>query len=302
MPKLVVQLSGGLGNQMFQYANARALSLLNNLDLVIDDWSGFYRDHQYKRKYELKTFPIKGRIANFYEVAPFLYVSFRRKFKKKFALPNKFFFGNYLEEQLDINNHSKFFQNDLCKINLNKNTWIKGYWQSPNYFEKYKEVILNELYPSPPLDDNFKSLGREISNSNSLALGLRFYEESKDPSIHSLNKKTKSIFQINNLIKSIRKNNPNIRFFVFCTHRSKHLEEINLPNDTIYVTPEDGYKGTLNNIWLLSQCKHHIFNNSTFYWWGAWLSSKLYRTEKQIIYAADNFINRDGLLKTWNSF
>lgn len=302
MPKLVVQLSGGLGNQMFQYANARALSLINNLDLVIDDWSGFYRDYQYKRKFELKTFPIKGRVANFYEVTPFLYVSLRRMFKKKFTLFNNFFFGNFLEEQLDINNNSKFFLNDLHKMNLNKNTWIKGYWQSPYYFEKYKDIIQNELFPPTPIDENFKSLGKKISDSNSLALGVRFYEESKDPSAHSHNQKNKSMLQINNVVKNIRKNYPNIRFFVFCTHRSKHLQGINLPNDTIFVTPEDGYEGTLNNIWLLSQCKHHIFNNSTFYWWGAWLSSKLYRTEKQIIYAADNFINRDGLLKTWNRF
>ena len=50
MPKLIVQLQGGLGNQMFQYATARSISLKNNLDLVIDDWSGFFRDVHHQRK------------------------------------------------------------------------------------------------------------------------------------------------------------------------------------------------------------------------------------------------------------
>lgn len=41
-PKLIVQLNGGLGNQMFQYACARSLALRNGLELVLDDWSGFF--------------------------------------------------------------------------------------------------------------------------------------------------------------------------------------------------------------------------------------------------------------------
>jgi hypothetical protein len=80
------------------------------------------------------------------------------------------------------------------------------------------------------------------------------------------------------------------------------LKKLNLPKKTIFVTPEDGYTGSIENLWLLSQCKHHIFNNSSFYWWGAWLSSKFYKNNNQTIYAADNFINKDGLPKSWYKF
>ena len=194
------------------------------------------------------------------------------------------------------------YQPELQKISLNKNTWVKGYWQSYYYFEKYKYLIQDELTPPPPEHKNFKLLGKEISNSDSVALGIRVYEESNNPVSHALNKKTKNIFEINKVINNVRKKFPNFRFFVFSTRRFNFFKEINFPNNTVFVTHDDGFKGTIERMWLLSQCKHHIFNNSTFYWWGAWLSSKNYQADEQKIYASDNFINCDGLLKEWKKF
>ncbi|OBU76944.1 hypothetical protein A9P98_12010 [Cylindrospermopsis raciborskii CS-505] len=60
MKKTVVLLKGGLGNQMFQYAFARSISLKNSSKLVIDNWSGFTFDYKYHRQYELGTFSIVG--------------------------------------------------------------------------------------------------------------------------------------------------------------------------------------------------------------------------------------------------
>ena len=58
----------------------------------------------------------------------------------------------------------------------------------------------------------------------------------------------------------------------------------------------------MDKIWLLSQCKHHIFNNSTFYWWGAWLSSINHKHSDQDIFASDNFLNDNIVLNKWKKF
>jgi hypothetical protein len=42
--------------------------------------------------------------------------------------------------------------------------------------------------------------------------------------------------------------------------------------------------------------------NSSYYWWGAWLSRKYYDPEEQEIFAADNFINKDSELPQWQLF
>ncbi|EKD98147.1 MAG: hypothetical protein ACD_23C00563G0001, partial [uncultured bacterium] len=63
-PTLVIpRIYGGLGNQLFCYAAARRLALVNNADLAIDDVSGFVHDHAYRRQYQLDHFAIPCRKA-----------------------------------------------------------------------------------------------------------------------------------------------------------------------------------------------------------------------------------------------
>ena len=61
--KLIARIKGGLGNQLFCYAAARRLALVNNAELVIDDVTGFVRDRQYRRQYALDRFQIPARKA-----------------------------------------------------------------------------------------------------------------------------------------------------------------------------------------------------------------------------------------------
>jgi len=77
---------------------------------------------------------------------------------------------------------------------------------------------------------------------------------------------------------------------------------ITLPENSNYLTHDDGFVGTNERLWLLTQCKHHIFTNSSYYWWGAWLSEANFLNEKQLILAADNFINIDGIPDKWKKF
>jgi hypothetical protein len=88
---------------------------------------------------------------------------------------------------------------------------------------------------------------------------------------------------------------PNAKLFVFCTHRSPIFTEFDLPGSTVFVIRDDGYEGSLESLWLLSQCKHHIFTNSSYYWWGAWLAEGLHskRCHFQHVFQTDNFTNQD---------
>ncbi|MCD4742989.1 MAG: hypothetical protein K8R67_10995, partial [Desulfobacteraceae bacterium] len=56
--KIIPRILGGLGNQLFCYAAARRLALMNNAELVIDAVSGFVRDCNYQRYYQLDHFSI----------------------------------------------------------------------------------------------------------------------------------------------------------------------------------------------------------------------------------------------------
>lgn len=143
-----------------------------------------------------------------------------------------------------------------------------------------------------------------MREGESVALGIRIYEESTAPAAHARGRLVKTMAQVNDAITGLRRKLHHAQFFVFCTHRSQQLAKLNLPSDAVYVTCEDGYTGSLETLWLLAQCRHHVFTNSSYYWWGAWLSAAVYGgvSGGQLIYAADNFINRDGLCAEWTKF
>jgi hypothetical protein len=297
MRKLCVQLSGGLGNQMFQYAAARAFALDNQLQLVLDRWSGFARDKQYKRNYELNRLPIKKLLANFLMRLPLWMFRVECKlFRLTSDTFQKKWYGDFFIE------HTFNFSSNLFSLSPGMNIWMLGYWQSPRYFHGHENLLQIELMPPEPSNKLFVDLAQLIAQSDSVSVGVRLYEESINPADHALNGKVKTVEDINKAITKMRAARPSARFFIFCSHHSTELDKLNLPGDTIFVTPDHGFRDAVDCLWLLTRCKHHIFTNSSFYWWGAWLSQVLYKQEEQLIYAADNFINTDGLCEHWNRF
>lgn len=295
--KLIVQLKGGLGNQMFQYACARALALQNEVDLVVDDWSGFVRDVQYRRNYELDALPIQARITKPWERLPIWINRLDHRItNKELDLVEKRWYGRF------INETAFKWLPELHEVPLEESTWITGYWQSPLYFDDYADWIRRELNPKPSRKSKFVEMAKQINSSDSVAVGVRLYEESKNPNAHASSGHLKSAEQIREAVFRICRLRPKAKFFVFCTHRSSLLYDIGLPSNSIFVTHDDGYMGTLDRLWLIAQCRHHLFTNSTFYWWGAWLSMYFWKEENQIIMAADNFINSDSLCVDWLTF
>jgi len=295
--KLVVRLKGGLGNQMFQYAMSRALALRNGADLVLDTWTGFMRDTQYRRNYELGTLPIKGHNANPLEVIPVFLKGFEDRLVNECSnwLCNRPY-GIFINE-------TKFeFLEEVYNFQMNKSCWVSGYWQSPKYFKNCEYLIEKELLPPEPADNKFAALGEKMHREQSVAVGIRLYEESNDPAAHSRDGRIKAIREINNVVEKIAVSVPNSVFYVFCTHKNRILKELKCPSVMKFITHDDGFMGTVERLWLLTQCRHHIMNNSSFYWWGAWLSSVAHKGKKQIVFAADNFWNKDILPRGWNLF
>ncbi len=312
MVRTHVALSGGLGNQMFQYAAARSLAQRVGAELVLDNWSGFVRDRQYRRTYELGALPIQGRVARSAERLPIWLYRWKHRGGRPSSQPiERHWFGDFLVEAADEarsglgENHLQIsfsHQPLFHQFAPRRSSWVVGYWQSPRYFENITPDLQLELMPPQPTDARFRALGEELQRSESVALGVRLYEESANPAFHAFGGSLKGIPEIRSAVERLRSARPAARFYVFCTHRAPLLEQLQLPADTVFVTPEGGYSDTLNTLWLLSRCQHHIFTNSSYYWWGAWLSAAVRGGEAQLIIAADNFINRDGLCAAWERF
>ena len=131
---IVVELQGGMGNQMFQYALGRHLAIINNTRLYLD--TCYLNDRRPKkgftfRTYDLDIFNIEA------EIAP-------RAISKKYGLHKSIFrklFNLVIEPKpLRFISEKKFTFN-AALLNLKDNIYLNGYWQSEKYFIAIQEII-----------------------------------------------------------------------------------------------------------------------------------------------------------------
>jgi hypothetical protein len=301
--KLIALLAGGLGNQMFQYAAARHIAEKTNSELFVDTSTGFLLDYKYRRKYGLNGFNIKAQPATLFQRIPIILQLIQNGginiVEKRIKIPKPVtqrLYGKILVED------RRSVVDDVLNYRAETTTWMIGYWQSYLYFKGSERIVYNELRPPTPKDSSVISLGNLMRCNNSIAVGVRLYEESSNPGSHSRTGELKSVDEIRRVVQKMQAIYSDGRFFIFCTHRHPILEQIGLPKDSFYVTHDDGFGNTNDRLWLLSQCCHHIFTNSSFYWWGAWLSSMDREKGGQKIFAADNFVNSNQLLPEWEPF
>jgi hypothetical protein len=75
------------------------------------------------------------------------------------------------------------------------------------------------------------------------------------------------------------------------------LGRLALPGPVHYVTNDETPESPAGTLWLMTQCRHHILSNSSFYWWAAWLAER--DRPGGVIIASDMFVNRDTIPDRW---
>ena len=260
--KIIVRLVGGLGNQLFIYAAARRLSIVNNVELILDHESGFERDYKYKRHYQLRNFEINCRKASTKErLEPLPRI--RRKLLK------------YANQLLSFNNRKFVFQEkieyDSRLLNYKPTGVIRmeGYWQSENYFKDIEAVIKKDLKIIPPNDSLNLSLAESMSKCVSVAIHVRFFNPVNETTASNV---CESYYR--EAISEIQSRLKVEHFFIFSDNPELARELLALDvNSSTLISHNKGDENSYADMWLMTKCKHFIIANSTFSWWGAWLSN-----------------------------
>ena len=260
---VIAVLTGGIGNQLFIYAAARYISIINNAELLLDDFTGFKNDLTYFRNFQLNHFNIKCRIASknecFYPFRNIRKISLL--FLNKIGIQNKIIF--YDEKDISFNP-------EFINKKFKKNYFIEGYFQSEKYFLNIEDIIRSDLEFIKPTDKVNLEWEKVILNKvNSVAVHIRFFEsvENKDNSNLQLDYYDRAFEYINNVIL-------NPHFFIFSDNHIHAKKIVQLWKcDYTLVTTNNNQINSYADLWLLSLCDNFIIANSTFSWWGAWLSN-----------------------------
>jgi hypothetical protein len=260
--KVIVRIKGGLGNQLFCYAAARRLAVINDCELVIDNVSGFKRDFAYNRRYALTPFNILCRLASSSErLEPFGRIT--RAVKKTIANTQAFENRSYVEQEFIE------FDKRLLDLKPKSNVYLDGLWQSEHYFKDIEDIIRNDLKITSPNDKKNKEMAALINQKNAVSLHVRWFNSADSASLShnlSINYYKKAIAIIESKVSS-----PHFFLFSDDPNSAKKLLGIQGENITV-VEHNQSEEMAYADLWLMSQCKFFITANSTFSWWGAWLS------------------------------
>lgn len=289
---LVVRLQGGLGNQMFQYATGKKLAIQNNTTLKLD--LALLHDHTSKtnavhRFFDLDIFKINFNFATSEEI---VFLNGKRG-NTIFQKIGNLVKNKILPKKLIIENGRQFHKGLL---KFRENICIAGAWQSYRYFIEIREQILLDFEIKQEfLAHDTYHLYKELIVFSDTPVCVHIRRG--DYVSNSLYNDLLGVLDIeyyNNALIELAKYANNLKLFVFSDDIDWCRENLNFEYETVYVNQERSKRGVASDLKLMSLCKHNIISNSTFAWWGAWLS----QNKNKIVIAPKNWVNKKYLGNT----
>ena len=260
---VIAQLNGGLGNQLFQYAAAKALSLYHNVPLYLDA-SQYERDLlpdlEVPRSFELYNFSgIKEPIISSTELATIPELANKKSILQKLIPRHKQ--SIYTE---------RYYHFDPNFFKAGNKVLLKGGWQSHRYFSAYQLQLQNILQLKESLVSAVKEKGKELKNIDSVAVHIRRSDYLRKKVIYEWHGVMDKEYYIE-AIQHIRNQYPSLKVFYF-TDDPDWVEQELLPLNEGELVSQKFSKTPYEDLYLMSQCRHNIIANSSFSWWGAWLN------------------------------
>lgn len=269
---VTVWILGGLGNQLFQYATGYALAKQSKARLRVDvsEFQG------YARKLALESL---GTVLDT-TTTPNWARGFRRlrhRIEKKWRGQT----SRWYEKE------RSFHWYELPQSGWEA-IYLKGYWQSPKYFESVAETLRGQWDLSRFHEATLNETLREIQRPGSVSVHIRRGDYATNPAAlatHGLLEKE----YYDRAVRLIQAMVPQSHFHVFSDDPNE-ASKIAQGWTNVTVHPSRSQE---HDLWLMSSCQHKILANSTFSWWGAWLS----RRSGEII-APRKWFARPRLLRT----
>ncbi len=255
MSRIVIAIvKGGLGNQLFIYAAARALALRTGRTLYLDPKRGYTND-DYGRSYRLNRFPTQAEIMpEDWRIAPHLKHP-RHKFIRALnkLLPRDQ--RTYIAERP----HQPATQLTALQPQRHRVTLL-GYWQNEEYFADHAATLRSELTPPAPNDEKNRALGETFAARESVFIHFR--------RVRYWNLLGRDYYQA--AIDACCAQLAQPHFVLFGDDLNWPQQHLNFRNASTELVTHNS-SDELADLWLMTRCRHAVVANSSFSWWGAWL-------------------------------
>lgn len=271
----IVNIIGGLGNQMFQYAFAVSWKMRHPKEDV-------YVDTQHYKNAFIKVYHGNNFYHNGYEIDKvFPNASIKPAgaldlMKVSFYIPNQIIARAV--RRLFPKRKSEFVADQQPYVFLPEalevsgDCYFDGYWMSPLYFDAYRSHIIKEFTFQPFDTKENQKLVPLLQKDNSLTIHIRRGDYIGSKTLDGIC----TLDYYRNAIREARKLIKSPVFFIFSNDQEwcmENLKEEFGKADVYFVTHNKGKK-SYRDMQLMSLARCNILANSSFSWWGAYLNQR----------------------------
>ncbi len=295
--KIISIVRGGIGNQMFIYAASRRMAIRNNATLTLI--TDLFENETHGRHFLLDKFHISANTIGFANAGvpynKYIHELARRLNRQLYPFAKHY--PHYLIERTK-NYLGRRVPVDTRALNpvLDDYLIVDGFFQNESYFSDVADILKKDftLRESPRPDT--RGIAREIANSNAVCIHFRRTElEHRQMLVkHGDQRWLKGYTEgldvdyYRKAIDVIENRVPSPRYYCFSDHPDWVSKNIKLPVPFKCISQHNTQGTCHSDIYLMSQCKHHIISHSTFAWWGAWLS----KNPEQLVIAPVNICGK----------
>lgn len=232
---IAVHIMGGLGNQLFQYATARCLAYKNKTTLKFETSECNSQDVAGSHfRYRLNNFNIEENFITLDEALKL--------------------------ERVVEKDHKVFYPEILS---LKDNIFLHGYWGHEEYFKEVENILREELTPKNHLGKISKKWKEKILSAECpVSIHVRHGDYLNPLIRHESGILPMQYYE--DCVAELKKNF-NLTVFIFSDDLQWMKNNFRLEAPTEFV---EGCESDIDELFLMSYCKHNIIANSTFSWWG----------------------------------
>lgn len=246
-PVINVCLMGGLGNQMFQYAMAIALAERTSRTVNLDTRFLRLTDAEHTpRAFALDAYDIHAAI----DAVSLIKIKLMQKVRENESNPAQ----------------------QLSKIPKGS-VFLQGFWQSQDYFADYRQLVSRHFSLAGPPSQRIKEFSQRVADEpHSISIHVRrgdYVTNQAAAGFHG----TCPLTYYQQAIRELKAQFPVRSCFVFTDDVEWVIKNfcIDLPFEV--VAPDEA-SAPAEDIRMMAMCRHHVIANSSFSWWGAWLSAQ----------------------------
>lgn len=261
---VIVRMWEGLGNQMFQYAYARALHE-KGIEVGLDSGKSYAdafvrRRNHAMRKVGIQNFRISLPFVDMRQYGKYEYLKQDTVLRRMVHWLGSHSLWKYrvcAERELD------HFQYSPQKAKLKGNCYVNGWFQNEKYFQDIRCILLREFVPRERIKLS-KGLREALEDPESVSVHIRRGDYVK------LGRSLNSVYY-KRAISKMRQLYQNPIFLVFSDDLEWARQNVPIEGRVVYVN-EEGRLQDYEELFLMSKCRSNIVANSTFSWWAAWLN------------------------------